>query len=127
LGWFLLTWVFYGAHLWLLANALGAPGWEGFVRSLGGFALALTAGALFIVVPSGAGVREGLIVAALAGVMSAGEALGVAVVSRMVFTAADVLAAGVATLSATRLLGRRRADAVKDDQLSAAPPVPDAS
>jgi hypothetical protein len=47
LGWFLLTWVFYGAHLWLLANALGAPGWEGFVRSLGGFALALTAGAMF--------------------------------------------------------------------------------
>ena len=58
LGCLLLTWVFYGAHLWLLANALGAPGWDGFVRSLGGFALALTAGALFIVVPSGAGVRE---------------------------------------------------------------------
>jgi hypothetical protein len=59
--------------------------------------------------------------------MSTGEALGVAVVSRMVFTSADVLAAGVATLSATRLLGRRRADAVKDDQLSAAPPVPGTS
>jgi hypothetical protein len=51
LGWFLLTWILYGAHLWLLASALGAPGWEGFVRSLGGFALALTAGAMFIVVP----------------------------------------------------------------------------
>jgi hypothetical protein len=107
LGWFLLTWILYGAHLWLLASALGAPGWEGFVRSLGGFALALTAGAMFIVVPSGAGVREGLIVAALAGVMSAGEALGVAVVSRMVFTAADVLAAGIAALSATQLSRRR--------------------
>jgi hypothetical protein len=62
---------------------------------------------MFIVVPSGAGVREGLIVAALAGVMSAGEALGVAVVSRMVFTAADVLAAGIAALSATQLSRRR--------------------
>ena len=34
-------------------------------------------------------------------------ALGVAVVSRMVFTAADVLAAGIAALSATRLARRR--------------------
>lgn len=114
-GWFLLTWVFYGAHMWLLASALGAPGWEGFVRCLGGFALALTAGVLFFVAPSGAGIREGLIVAALAGVMSEGEALGIAVVSRMIFTVVDVLAAGVAALSATRLLGRRGSSPMADD------------
>ncbi|MGH8824582.1 MAG: lysylphosphatidylglycerol synthase domain-containing protein [Jiangellaceae bacterium] len=123
-GWFLVTWVCYGAHMWLLANALGAPGWEGFVRSLGGFALALSAGALFFVAPSGAGVREGLIVAALAGVMTEGEALGIAVVSRMLFTVADVLAAGVAALSATRLLGRRGADPVPDEPVSAERDVP---
>jgi uncharacterized membrane protein YbhN (UPF0104 family) len=116
LGWFLVTWLLYGAHLWLLASALGAPGWEGFLRSVGGFALALTAGALFFVVPSGAGVREGLIVAALAGVMTTGEALGVAVVSRALFTAADLFAAGVAALSATQLVKRRGSDEGPDGQ-----------
>ena len=108
-GWLIVTWVLYGIHLWLLANALGAPGWDGFLRCLGGFALALTAGVLFVVAPSGAGVREGLIVAALAGVMSRGEALGLAVVSRMLFTVTDVLLAGVAALSAVAYMRRRRA------------------
>jgi uncharacterized membrane protein YbhN (UPF0104 family) len=126
-GWFLATWVCYGAHMWLLANALGAPGWEGFVRSLGGFALALSAGALFFVAPSGAGVREGLIVAALAGVMTEGEALGIAVVSRMIFTVADVLAAAVAALSATRLLRHRGSDPIPDEHVTAVVAARDAS
>ncbi len=109
-GWLLVTWLFYGTQLWLLANSLGAPGLRGFVRCLGGFALALGAGVVFIVAPSGAGAREALIVAALGDVMSEGSALGVAVVSRMLFTAADVILAGAAALSAWRLL-RRHAEA----------------
>jgi hypothetical protein len=43
-------------------------------------------------------------VAALAPVMSTGEALGIAVVSRALFIAADVLTAGVAALSGVRQL-----------------------
>lgn len=108
-GWLLVTWLLYGAHLWLLANSLGAPGFSGFLRTLGAFALALGAGIVFIVAPSGAGAREALIVASLAGVMSKGEALGVAVVSRMVFTVADIGLAGAAALSAWRLLRRHPA------------------
>lgn len=107
-GWLLVTWFFYGVQLWLLANSLGAPGWAGFLRCLGGFAVALGAGVVFIVAPSGAGAREALIVAALAGVMSEGSALGVAVVSRMLFTVADIVLAGVAALSAWRLLRAHR-------------------
>ena len=103
-GWLLVTWVLYGAHLWLLANALGAPGWDGFIRCLGGFALAMGSGVVFILAPSGAGVREALIVSALAGVMSGGEALGIAVVSRMLFILADITLAGIAGLSAWRML-----------------------
>ena len=103
-GWLLLTWLCYGWHLWLLANALGAPGLGGFLRCLGGFALALGAGVVLVVAPSGAGARELLIVTALAGVMSKGEALGVAVVSRMLFTLVDIAMAGAAAVSAWRLL-----------------------
>ncbi len=105
-GWLVMTWMFFGVHLWLLANALGAPGIEGLTRSVGGFALAMAAGVLFVVVPSGAGVREAIVVATLAPVMSAGEALGVAVVSRAVFIAADVASAGAAAASGLRQLGR---------------------
>lgn len=121
-GWLTITWFCYGAHLWLLANSLGAPGWDGFLRCLGGFALAMGAGIVFIVAPSGAGVREALIVSALAGVMVNGEALGIAVVSRMLFILADVGLAGLAALSAWRLLraeltGEDERDEISPDRL----------
>ncbi len=115
-GWLLVTWLFYGLQLWLLANSLGAPGLEGFLRCLGGFALALGGGIVFVIAPSGAGAREALIVASLSGVMSDGEALGVAVVSRMLFTVADIVLAGGATLSAVRVL--RKHDASTENEPS---------
>lgn len=105
-GWLVVTWFFYGVHLWLLADALGTPGLTGFLRCLGGFALAMGAGIVFVVAPSGAGVREVLIVAALAGVMASGQALGIAVVSRMLFLVTDIVLAGAAAFSAWRLLQR---------------------
>ncbi|MGI8678800.1 MAG: lysylphosphatidylglycerol synthase domain-containing protein [Jatrophihabitans sp.] len=101
-GWLTATWICFGLHLWLLANALGAPGVGGLVRCIGGFALAMAAGVLFVIVPSGAGVREVIIVAALAPVMSRPEALGIAVVSRVLFIVTDVVAAGAAALSGIR-------------------------
>jgi uncharacterized membrane protein YbhN (UPF0104 family) len=118
--WLGLTWVLFGVHLWLLANALGAPGLSGVTRCIGGFALAMAAGVLFVVVPSGAGVREAIIVAALAPVMSTGEALGIAVVSRALFIAADVVTAGVAALSGVRQLRARGGPGVKGDDDTAA-------
>ena len=111
-GWLTLTWLLFGAHLWLLSNALGAPGIDGVTRSVGGFALAMAAGVLFVFLPSGAGVREALIVAALSPVMSTGEALGIAVVSRALFIAADIVSAGGAAVSGLRTL--RAQDASSD-------------
>lgn len=116
-GWLVGTWVFFGLHLWLLANALGAPGVDGVMRCIGGFALAMAAGFVFVFVPSGAGVREALIVAALAPVMPAGQALGIAVVSRLVFITADVVSAGVAAASGVRFLRRSEAAPVPDHAL----------
>ncbi|HEX8766737.1 MAG TPA: lysylphosphatidylglycerol synthase transmembrane domain-containing protein [Jatrophihabitans sp.] len=103
-GWLASTWVLFGLHLWLLANALGAPGLSGITRCIGGFALAMAAGVVFVFAPSGAGVREALIVAALAPVMTPGQALGIAVVSRALFILADVGSAGAAALSGARRL-----------------------
>jgi hypothetical protein len=113
--WLCATWVLLGLHLWLLANALGAPGWGGVTRCIGGMALAMTAGVLFVVVPSGAGVREALIVAALAPVMPAGEALGIAVVSRGLFIVSDLVTAGGAAISGLRQVRAvRRGDSASE-------------
>jgi glycosyltransferase 2 family protein len=105
-GWLFGTWIFFGLHLWLLANALGAPGVGGLTRCIGGFALAMAAGVVFIVAPSGTGVREIIIVAALAPVMPSAEAFGIAVVSRVLFIVADAVSAGVAAFSGRRRLRR---------------------
>lgn len=113
-AWLITAWVFFGLQLWLLANALGAPGIGGVTRCIGGFALAMAAGVLFVFAPSGAGVREALIVSALAPVMSTGEALGIAVVSRAIFILADVLSAGGAALSGMRELRKSKAAEADD-------------
>ncbi len=92
-GWALLAWLGYGLSVWVLAVGAGAPAGESFLLCLGGAALAMTAGFLVFLAPSGIGIREAVLVAALAPVLDTGEALSVALVARLVFTLADLLAA----------------------------------
>ena len=60
------------------------------------------------VLPSGIGAREAVIVGALTAVLPYGQALALAVVSRVVFTVVELVCAGVATLAA-QLSSRREA------------------
>jgi glycosyltransferase 2 family protein len=85
----------YGASVWVLVVAVGAPAGESLPLCLAGVALAMTAGALVVVAPSGIGVREAVIVAALAPVLERTEALAVALVARLLFVFADLIAAAV--------------------------------
>ena len=96
----LLTFVCFGLHLWLLASSLGSPGIGGLALCVGTIALAIAAGMLAFVLPSGIGVREVVIVAALSTVLPSGPALAVAVVSRLMFTVVDLVSAGGAALFA---------------------------
>ena len=63
----------------------------------------MTAGLLAVASPSGLGVREAVLVAALSPFVGVGTALGVALASRLILTVADVLAAGAAAWSARGL------------------------
>ncbi|NIH86082.1 lysylphosphatidylglycerol synthase transmembrane domain-containing protein [Amycolatopsis granulosa] len=83
-----LAWSLQGLHLWLLAPSVGFP------SCVGAMAIAMTAGTFAFLLPSGAGVREAVLVALLgtAG-FTAGQALAFALVSRVMFTVADVLTA----------------------------------
>ena len=92
-GWSLASWAAYGVAIWVLAVAVGAPAAAALPVSLAAIGLAMTVGFLVVVAPSGIGVREAVIVAALAPVLEAPAALAVALIARLVFTAADLLAA----------------------------------
>lgn len=92
-AWTVLGWLVYGLHTWMLAGR-----WDLYVIATGAYAFAWSTGLLAFLVPAGVGVREGALVLVLHPILGTGPALAVAVVSRLVFTLADVTAAGLAFL-----------------------------
>jgi uncharacterized membrane protein YbhN (UPF0104 family) len=109
LTWSFGAWILYGLQIWLLATRLGAPRGTTALLALGGFAFAWSVGFLVVFVPAGAGVRDLLLVALLSPVIGVGAATAVALVSRVLTTAGDMLAAGAAPWYSTRSGPRRRA------------------
>ena len=97
-GWTLVAWVPLGAHVWLLTWAVGGNALASIGPAVGAYALAWTLGLLVVFAPAGLGVREVVLVVALAPVVDAGAALVVAVLSRLVMTVADVGWAGLSLL-----------------------------
>lgn len=104
LGWCGASWILYGIHLWILASSTAGFHVGGLIECIGALALGMCAGVLVIVVPSGIGVREAVIVAALSPFMDSGVALGLALASRLVFTLCEVFAGIVAALAGSRAL-----------------------
>ncbi len=104
LGWSLIAWLANGVQIWILADKLGAPAGRTFAIALGGYAFAWCVGFVAIFDPAGAGIREALLVYALAPVLPVvGLPLAVALVSRAVNTISDLLVAGAAAASRRRL------------------------
>lgn len=97
--WCLGMWFAFGAHLWLLARAIGAPPEGLFLVTTGGYALAWVVGFVIVFLPAGAGAREAALVLALAPVLPRQDALVLAVVSRFLMLAGDGVSAGAAILA----------------------------
>jgi glycosyltransferase 2 family protein len=115
MGWALVAYTAFGTHLWLLAESQAAPGIGGWARCVGTIALAMGVSVFVIVAPSGIGVREFLIAVALGGFgVSFSTAFAIALASRLIFTMADIVAAGVAGAVGTR----RLRDQVQDHSAS---------
>ena len=110
LAWALASYLVFGVHLWLLvrgtrsatADGPGALGIDSVPLVIGTMAIAMIAGLFFFLLPSGAGVREVIIVAGLGGLLGTGPAIAIAAVSRVFLTVADLVTAGVAALLAIR-------------------------
>jgi uncharacterized membrane protein YbhN (UPF0104 family) len=89
--------------VWLLAHQLGvAGGLPLLLHSTGAFAGAWCVGFLLVVAPAGAGAREAALILLLGSSMSRPQATVVAVVSRLLFTIADLGWGGVAALAGRR-------------------------
>jgi hypothetical protein len=114
LSWSVLSWLWYGLPIWLLATKLGAPPGRTVLVAIGGFAFAWSVGFLVVIAPAGAGVRDVLLVTALTAVLRSADATAVALVSRLLMTVGDVLAAGIAAVIGSGDSGRaaRRATSV---------------
>jgi hypothetical protein len=115
-GWAALSWLLFGMHMYLLVRGVGVHGWHTIPASLGGFALAVCAGVLFIPAPAGALVRDSVLVAALATSMSATTALALSLVSRVLLIVVDV---GLAAVFGPRLRwpGRPPSPALRTERL----------
>ncbi|WP_322409599.1 YbhN family protein [Microbacterium invictum] len=107
LGWSVGSYVLYGLHLWLLMPE-ELPFSE-IILLAAALGLGFTASLFAFILPSGAGVREAVIIAITGSVLTVAEASAVALVSRAMFTAGDLLTAGVAALAAFVMHRRLRA------------------
>lgn len=107
-AWSVAGWLVAGLQLWVLCTGLGLPPTaRTFALATGGWALAWTAGFLFVVAPAGAGVRELVLAAVLAGALPGPAAALAVLVSRVVLTLVDLAFAG-AGLLLTRRGSRQR-------------------
>jgi uncharacterized membrane protein YbhN (UPF0104 family) len=94
-AWCAVGYLAAGLHIWFLVRA-HLPGFHGVLGSIFAMALAMSISTFVIVAPSGLGAREFLMAIALAGLgVPWPTAWALTLVSRLLFTLADVAAAGV--------------------------------
>ncbi|WP_158716302.1 lysylphosphatidylglycerol synthase domain-containing protein [Blastococcus sp. Marseille-P5729] len=106
--WSFGAWIFLGLHIWLLTGSLARQTVGGYVLCMAAIALAMAAGFVAFILPSGIGVREAILVAGLSPIASVSQALAIALASRILFTFADLLSA-LGGLIASRITLRTRA------------------
>lgn len=104
--WSLVQWLCFGLQAWLLARGLGGGHDRLLLLAVGAYALAWVVGFLIIFVPAGAGAREAALVLVLGPALGRGDALALALVSRVLMVVGDLVVVGLAVVSA-RVHARR--------------------
>jgi len=114
------TYVFFGIHLWLLADNREGLTVSPLTLCIGTMAIAMLAGLAFFLLPSGVGARELVIIVALTPLVGVGPATAYAAVSRAMFILAELAAAGGA--AGIAVLPQRRSDRARDESRSTGQP-----
>lgn len=118
-AWYVVTWIFYGLHVWVQVIRLGAHPGPALVLSIGAFAFAWSVGFVIVLAPAGAGFRDALLILLLTPSIGSGPATAITLVSRVVTTLGDVICAGGAVISYRREKARRdHADAIAQPTLN---------
>jgi hypothetical protein len=108
-AWCLVAWFVAGTQVWLIAATAGLDAnLATFALVTGGFALAWTAGLLFVVAPAGVGVREVVLGTILAAHLNPGAVVAVVLLSRVLMTLGDVLFGLGALVSARGQVSAKR-------------------
>jgi uncharacterized membrane protein YbhN (UPF0104 family) len=95
LAWALASWMCAGLQVFCLAISLGAPRTgHTLALAVGGYALAWAVGLVVVIAPAGAGAREVALAALLSQVLDPGAVVVVVLLSRVLFTGADLTLAG---------------------------------
>jgi hypothetical protein len=100
MGWLLVQWVCIGGGTAIMADGLGSS--VSVTRCIAAVALSWAAGLVVVVVPAGAGVREGVLTYLLASSLGSGRALALALLGRLALTLADAFGAALGALVARR-------------------------
>ncbi len=107
IGWDLMSWLGFGAQVWLLARALGVHHPALFFQATGAFAAAWCVGFLIVFAPAGGGARELALVLLLQPTVPTATAWVIALVSRLLFTVGDLAWGGTALVAERRRLRRQ--------------------
>lgn len=118
-AWDIAGWLLLGLQVWLLLTDIAGLHGRTAMLAIGGYSLAFSAGLLLVVLPSGIGVREVILIATLSRVVPYGPALAVAVVTRVATTFSD-LALGALGLA----LGRRTTQSLATPAAQGGSPQP---
>jgi hypothetical protein len=94
-AWNLAGWLVLGVAIWLLVGDVAGLRPSSLVLCVGGYALAYSAGLLLVILPSGLGARDLILVAALAQALPHGTAVAIALVARVVTTVSDLSLGGL--------------------------------
>lgn len=98
-AWTGVTFALSGTHVWILAADLGARQLSASVLSIGAWAIAWCVGFLLVIFPGGFGPREFVLAQIMSPVLSGTAAMVLVVVSRLVFTVAELVWASAVALA----------------------------
>lgn len=90
-----LGWLVSGAHIAVLAAALGAKPVAALTVGVGGFSLSVVAGVVALVLPSGLGARELVLGLTLATLLTGSALVTVVALSRVLITVVDLASTGL--------------------------------
>ena len=113
LGFAIGSYLAFGTHLWLLADTRQGLTVSPWAVCVGTMAIAMLAGLVFFLLPSGVGAREFVIIVSLTPIVGVGAATAYAAVSRVMFIVADLATAG--TAAAVAVAARKRLGAYHGD------------